>query len=197
LTNRTRFDPFDAEIESLPEHLKVTAEVSRGDGRICVHERALSSQFVSPCGPDDIVQVLMDVPLEFLKGLRAIVLLAGTLKQIKARRLRFGAYELGRIFLHPLPERRLRTVWKPPPKASVRKEYTRFGAEFRDEGGSAVLRFTELSLRSFYLYDVLLHEIGHHYNRERRSVSASERYARWFAEYQSSKLRKGGDGGAG
>src|SRR5260221_172325 len=38
--------------------------------------------------------------------------------------------------------------------------------------------FDKESLRRFYLFDVVLHEVGHHVDRHRTSGDA-ERYARW------------------
>jgi len=52
------------------------------------------------------------------------------------------------------------------------------------------LEFTETSLSRFYLYDVLLHELGHHVDRRERQHDrrASENYAKWFAEVQARSL---------
>jgi hypothetical protein len=78
--------------------------------------------------------------------------------------------------------------WSKMPKPSVAKEFTRFGATFVPEGkGGALLTFDEPSMRLFYLYDVLLHEVGHHADREGNADNA-ERYAHWFADFQRARL---------
>ena len=88
------------------------------------------------------------------------------------------------------PERILMQKWAKRPKPSSASEYTKFGAIFAstDKIG-AILEFDESSPRLFYLYDVLLHEVGHHVDREPRSHNA-ERYAHWFAEFQNARLLK-------
>jgi hypothetical protein len=53
----------------------------------------------------------------------------------------------------------------------------------------ATLQFDSSSLRRFYLYDVLLHEVGHHVDRDHMSENA-ERYASWFADFQHAQLLK-------
>jgi hypothetical protein len=53
--------------------------------------------------------------------------------------------------------------------------------------GVDTLRFDAESLRIFYLYDVLLHEIEHHIDGG-RSQGEVERFAHWFSDYQRSRL---------
>jgi hypothetical protein len=50
------------------------------------------------------------------------------------------------------------------------------------------MNFDTGSLRSFFLYDVLLHEIGHHINQRGRGVGR-EKVALWSVEFQSSRIR--------
>ena len=47
--------------------------------------------------------------------------------------------------------------------------------------------FSLRSLRRFYLYDVLLHELGHHVDKraDEKNNAARERYAEWFVEQRS------------
>jgi hypothetical protein len=66
------------------------------------------------------------------------------------------------------------------------------GAEWKPDHSGWWLIFSESSIRQFYLFDVLLHEIGHHVDRRsrRRDTASSERYAEWFAqEYARSILK--------
>jgi hypothetical protein len=76
-------------------------------------------------------------------------------------------YSGGRIFLFAYARKMLAQKWSKMPKPSVAKEYTKFGATFVADGkGGASLNFDDSSLRQFYLFDVLLHEVGHHVDRE-------------------------------
>jgi hypothetical protein len=61
------------------------------------------------------------------------------------------------------------------------QEYTRAGAVWEQVSRGWVCRFTAESLRSFYLNDVLIHEIAHHVDRHnRKSDDAAERFAHGF-----------------
>ena len=68
-------------------------------------------------------------------------------------------------------------------------------------GGQWIYTFTDDSIRRFYLWDVLVHEIGHHVDRFHpdRSNKRSERFAEWFArtygfEAEQSDARRVADG---
>ena len=187
-TNWTPFDPFGAEADRVNENRPPDAIVTpRKDVSVPVYMSSLQDGFVRPFTVEDVRTVLCDVPAEHLEGLAGVFLLGGTAKQRRSRRFKYGLYGDSRIYLHPLAERFIEQRWNTPPKPSVVREYTRFGASFVQESGDWILRFSLDSLRLFYLYDVLLHEIGHHVERyvRPRPSAASERYATWFAQYQS------------
>lgn len=192
-TNWGRFDPFVAEAQRASEKCRGDGIVEAKAGPVPIFESALQPGFHRPFSTQDVAEVLSQVPSDYLRGLAAVFILGGTAKQKRAHRIVYGMYHSDRIYLHPLAEHHLKQVWTPAPKPSVAREYTRFGAAFAQESGKWVLRFTPESLRLFYLYDVLLHEVGHHVEQHARprSVNASERYATWFANYQSLKLLRG------
>src|SRR6185312_12504814 len=97
---------------------------------------------------------------DFLVGLSGVYLLGGTSKQRRLRSLRYGMYSLGRVFLCPFPESMMSSVWTRSFKPSELREYAKFGVRFGpNSGGGITVTFDHTSLRSFYLYDVLLHEI--------------------------------------
>ena len=122
--------------------------------------------------------------------------MGGTSRQRNLKKITYGMYSSGRISLFALPEGMLVQHWRSMPKPSLVKEYTKFGATVIPAGkGGATLQFDESSLRLFYLYDVLLHEVGHHVDRSRESNDA-ERYAHWFAEFQHARLLAPLDSGA-
>jgi hypothetical protein len=151
---------------------------------------------VRPWTARDVADVLGAIPQEFLVDLSGVFLLGGTVGQRNLGKLTYGMYSASfygkssgrRVFLCAVPENRLVQKWSKMQKPSVAKEYTKFGATISPDGkGGAVVQFDLSSLRQYYLYDVLLHEIGHHVDREDRADSA-ERFAQWFAEYQHARL---------
>jgi len=144
-----------------------------------------------PWTTQDAADVLGAIPSEFLTDMTGVFLLGGTTRQRSLSKVTYGMYRRGRIFLCAYPKRMLAQKWSKMPKPSVAKEYTKFGAILDSDGkGGALLTFDESSLRQFYLYDVLLHEIGHHVDREENADDA-ERYAHWFADFQHARLLEG------
>lgn len=114
--------------------------------------------------------------------------MAGTAKQRRVRSLTYGMYFRNRIYLFPVPAQRLADGWRCSSNPAEIQKYVAFGAQVRSSGHRGItIAFDEESLRRFYLYDVLLHEIGHHVDR-RRKFGGAERYARWFAEFQHAHL---------
>ncbi|WP_145304386.1 metallopeptidase family protein [Crateriforma conspicua] len=149
-------------------------------------------------------RILAIIPQEMLLGLNRIALLGGTTRQEKSAwnaNWCYGCYGYGSVSLFAFPERR--RVWESPDlhKPSEIHAYQRAGVEMAHEGGKWIYRFTDDSIRRFYLWDVLVHEIGHHVDRSHpdRSTKRSERYAEWFArtygfEAEQSDARRVADG---
>jgi hypothetical protein len=196
-TNWRPHDPYWAEVEALPRKMRPRAEVDRDSaGPLGIFERPVAPGFVRPWTARDVADVLGAIPQEFLVDLSGVFLLGGTVGQRNLGKLTYGMYSASfygkssgrRVFLCAVPENRLVQKWSKMQKPSVAKEYTKFGATISPDGkGGAVVQFDLSSLRQYYLYDVLLHEIGHHVDREDRADSA-ERFAQWFAEYQHARL---------
>ena len=191
-TNWTPHDPHWSEALALPPRMRARAEVPLGIGEpVEVFERPLAPGFVLPVTVGDVVAVLGRIPSAFLSGLTGVYLMAGTAKQRRRRSLTFGLYQTGRIHLFPVPQQRLVEGWRCASRPADLAKYTKFGAiTSASEGGSTTLTFDDESLRRFYLYDVLLHEIGHHVDRF-DSARYPERFALWFAEFHYSQLNRG------
>jgi len=198
-TNWRPHDPYWAEVEALPRKMRPRAQVDRDPAApLGIFERPLAEGFVRPWTVRDVADVLGAIPQGFLVDLSGVFLLGGTAKQRGLTKLTYGMYSAWygstsghRVFLCAVPENRLALKWSKMRKPSVVREYTKFGATINPDGtGGAVVKFDLSSLRQYYLYDVLLHEIGHHVDREDRADNA-ERYANWFAEYQHARLLEG------
>jgi hypothetical protein len=183
--------PYFAETETLAPKMRPRALVTRDfEEPLGVFDRPLSDGFLRTWSTEDVVGVLEAIPKKFLTELVGVFLLGGTARQRQLKKITFGMYSRSRIFLFALPSHMLTQQWSKVPKPSLAKEYTKFGATFTPAAkGTATLTFDESSLRLFYLYDVLLHEVGHHVDREGRSDDA-ERYAHWFADFQHARLRE-------
>jgi len=141
-----------------PWWLEIQAVFKRFDGRIAkwpafpkIIELPTSADFVRPCSAKDIDAQLMAYPAEFLRELRAVFILSGTVKQLKSwgRATTFCGHYWNRcVFLHAYPFHRVKNLDK---------------------------------LRRFYLRDVLIHEIGHHVDTWNLKLEDRERFADGFA----------------
>ena len=185
-TNWARYDPQQSELNSL-SRVRPTSTYCLPDGSaIPLLVLPLHRRFVRPFDCDDVKRILAMVPQEMLRGLRRIALLGGTNRQEKSawnRSWCYGRYEWGTIALFAFPERR--RIWASSDlhRPASMHAYQRAGVEITHERGDWAYRFTDVAIRRFYLWDVLVHEIGHHVDRFHpdRSTKRSERFAEWFA----------------
>ena len=194
-SNWSPFDPFGSEINALPSSIKPALTIEACPGtRTAIVVRDLHPRFIRPVTPEDVKATILKVPPEFVKGLEAVYLLGGTAKQEKVALgalFRFGCYRNCRAYLHAFPKRSLVRRFSNLPPPHVVQEYERAGATYTHESDGWVLRFSPDTLRSFYLYDVLLHEIGHHVDRSdyfKKNEVAGERYAAWFTTFCSQQM---------
>ncbi len=141
------------------------------------------SEFVFPITLVEIQTVLQAVPPKFVYGIKAVLIPSGTRKQIKAANSLYiyGEYWQQCIFLHPYPKKFMVINNGKGLKPHELEAFKRAGAEIQNVGNNLEVSFTELSLRNFYLKDVLMHEIGHHVDQNRRAQKKRERFAEWFA----------------
>ncbi len=193
-SNWTRFDPFGSEVDTVPwdARPRTTFKLS-DDSTIGIIVRDVHPRFIAPVTAEDVCDMLRRVPEEFVRGLKFVALLGGTAKQEKValgRLFRYGSYGTCRIFLYAYPKRLLRLRRKRLPRPHIVQEYERVGATYTHDSRGWVLEFTREALRAFFLYDVLLHEIGHHVDPDvfRRKNAKAERFAQWFAQFTSQRL---------
>ncbi len=96
-----------------PWWLEIQAVFKRFDGRIAkrpafpkiIELKALEG-FIRPCSAGEVEDQLLRCPAEFLKGLRAVFILSGTVKQLKSwgrSTTFFGHYWNDCVFLHAYP----------------------------------------------------------------------------------------------
>ena len=170
-------------------------KIATGASFCSIYESPVHASFIRPFDASDVHALLETVPRGFLRDLEAIYLLGGTRRQQKTSRgrlFRYGAYGDGVIAINAFPRDLLREPYRHLPAPHVVNDYRRIGAEFVPDRHGWILRFCPRSLRRFYLYDVLLHEIGHHVDRFHpdRCTRRAERYAEWFASKHGRQHRR-------
>jgi len=194
-TNWTPFDPYSSELRAATTQWRPAATIDFAglSSPIPIFSRGPHRAFVHPCSVADVQAVLSSCPARYLDDLEAVFLLAGSSKQEKALKLfRYGCYSASQIYLHAYPRSIFVQRYESAPPPHIRRLYKRFGVELGESDGGWTLRFNEHSLRRFYLYDVLLHELGHHVDSrvDSRPNRDAERYAEWFAEEQARRLEE-------
>jgi hypothetical protein len=182
LTNQTPFDPFLEEANIAYDRYY---DECLGAEKPLVRKIATHPSFIMPVTASEVEAVLATIPDRFIESLNGVFLLGGTNKQLKAsRHMVYGMYRFPKIYLHAFPLRRLKTVYKTSPKPSNLIEIKRTGAQITERNGECVVEFNQDSLRTFYLRDVLMHEIGHHVDRKnqnKKPLWKEEGFAEWFA----------------
>ncbi len=194
-TNWTRFDPFFLEIKAIPDNFppEYIFEI-QADEKIKIFSLDIQAGFIRPFDSKDVVEYLKKVPEEFLKGIGGIYLLGGTSKQRKASfgsLFCYGCYWIGDIYLHAFPEKRMALSFKKrQPNPSILEEYRRANADIKNIKGELNISFDIGSLKSFFLRDVLMHEIGHHVDRNNQDKTnrKAEKFAEWFASEYGYRL---------
>ncbi len=137
-----------------------------------------------PVTPDEVRRKLNSLPTHFLKELKGVMLLGGSNKQLKTARGNlscFGAYFDEVIFLFPFPKKEITTCCVTLPPPHLKKDYEKAGAIYFFKKQKWYRYFSKKALKTFYLNDVLVHELGHHVDRNTKNERKAEGYAEWFA----------------
>lgn len=134
--------------------------------------------FVHPATAEEVADRLAAIPKRFTDGLEVVQLSAMTRK----RRL-FPCYGMQwgvSLYLYPIEES-LEEGYLRPPTPQQRIEAEMHGGQWVDEDGIWKLKWTEETIRDYYLNNILLHELGHHFDNRNTNFEDRERYANWFA----------------
>ncbi len=199
-SNWSRYNPQEGELRASRD-APADASFPLQDGtELPLVRLPLHARFVRPFDWEDVKRILELIPGDMLIGLRRIAMLGGTSRQEKSAwnpQWYYGCYGGGEVTLFAFPERR--RIWRAPGlhRPADIHAYQRAGVEMKHVEGEWQYHFTDEAIRRFYLWDVLVHEIGHHVDRFHpdRSIQRSERFAEWFArtygfEAESSMDRK-------
>jgi hypothetical protein len=182
VTNLASFQPYYSATEKI-----YTKYFERFKNRTSpwVQIETIHDDFVFPVTKDDIISVIENLPTKFITGIKAILVPSGSKKQIKAlkRLLVYGEYWQECVFLHPYPKILMNQIFDKKPNPQLIQEYQRTGAHIKTKGTRIEIRFDEASLKKYYLYDILMHEIGHHNDQffGAKPRKSRESFADWFA----------------
>ncbi|MHC4608560.1 MAG: hypothetical protein ACYTAF_16740 [Planctomycetota bacterium] len=149
--------------------------------------------FVVPFKGKDIRATLGSIPRKFTEGLKAVFVPQASKKQQKTRGrlLLYGSYFSNCVALFPYPKSDMRMFFRRKPKESWLRDWKRAGARTAKKDSGIEVSFDEESLKTFFLRDVLIHEIGHHIdNRYGKRSKEQEGFADWFSSEYGFRLWK-------
>jgi hypothetical protein len=170
-------DPRRGSAPFPPETWHEPRETADRDFRFVVDEPGTGYKHVLT--PDDVRERLAVFPATMLKPLQVV-----HFSRMTRKKLRFPCYGMqwgNTIYLYPVEENRVET-FRDPPRPAQQIEARMYGGKWdyaRGEGWR--LRWTEESIRDYYLNNILIHELGHLVDDRNTSSIDRERYAEWFA----------------
>lgn len=117
------------------------------------------------------------------------------LSRMTRKRASFPCYGMQwgpNVYLYPI-EQSLVEAYVNPPRPQQYIEARMYGGVWEERGRYWLLKWTERTVKDFYLNNVLIHEIGHLHDERNTSFEDRERYANWFATeygYRASRGRR-------
>jgi hypothetical protein len=129
--------------------------------------------------PEEIAARLAELPAEMLSNLEVV-----QLSRMTRKKQTFPCYGMQwgtALYLYPIEES-LVEYFPRPPRPAQQKEAELHGGQWVHEGNGAwKLLWTEVSIKDFYLNNILIHELGHLLDQRNTSYIDRERFAEWFA----------------
>jgi len=127
---------------------------------------------------EDVRHRLAQLPEEFVRRLEVV-----QFSRITRKKQSFPCYGMQwgtTIYLYPVEES-LVEHYPQAPRPTQRIEASMYGGRWEQDGAQWRLRWSESSIRDFYLNNVLIHELGHLLDERNSSFAERERFAEWFA----------------
>ena len=146
--------------------------------------------YVHPVTLDEVAARIADLPAWIQSHVEVV-----QLSRMTRKRQLFPVYGMqwgSAVYLYAIEDSLVETYGRPPRPAQV-VEARMFGGRWKQVDGNWELRWTEKSIRDFYLNNVLVHEIGHIIDDRNTTYTDRERYAEWFAieyGYRASRGRR-------
>ena len=154
-------------------------------GRLRIIRENPSRDFFHPCTRSEVFAVLDRLPKSLTSTIRTIVLRRSSqdheMRGIEA----FKGFQC--IVLNAFPKD-LTMNWNGrPTKASI-QHYKPWCNRWEEHTGQSILRWQRDEIKRYYLYHLLLHEIGHFNDAHHRPTSRREAFAEGFALHWAKKL---------
>ncbi len=146
-----------------------------------------SKNYFHPCSANQINSVLDQLPNEFISGIRAIIL--RRISKMDQQRLVDARKTFRCIILNSF-RKNLKMIWTYKPDQKMIKHMEPWCNRWNEENGNWILQWNHSEIRRYYLYHVLLHEVGHFNDSVHNKKNKREGFAENFALEWAKKLRQ-------
>ncbi len=119
------------------------------------------------------------LPREFIAPLEVL-----QLSRMTRKKKTFPCYGMqwgSALYLYPIEESLVEEYGAPPKPAQITEARMYGGVWEQDSSNGWCLRWTEATIKDYYLNNILIHELGHLLDDRNTSYVDRERYAEWFA----------------
>ena len=137
-----------------------------------------SKNYYHPCTDNEIIDVLNKLPKSETEYVRAIVL-----RKISKRDEKLGVEARRRwkcVILNPFP-RNNKMIWTKKPGDATIKHYSHWCNNWINDSDKWYLEWTNEEIKKYYLFHLLLHEIGHINEPTFNSIKKRESFAENYA----------------
>lgn len=177
----------EKESRAFPQSIwRQLSEAPAGDCQI-LHENP-SRDFYHPCTPKQVRAVLSHLPRRYTRHLRAVVFRRLPKRDhergVEARR------RMSCIVLNAFPASNEIDWGTAPPAESTRRHYTSWCDRWERREGRWIQVWTPEEVQRYYLYHLLLHELGHINQPDYHSLRRRESFAEDFALTWARKLKR-------
>ena len=153
--------------------------------KLSAHERGTlvirehpSRDLFHPAGPEDIRRVLDRLPYVETVHVKAVVLRRTPKEDL--RRLVEARRRYDVVILNAFP-RTMQDVWVRKPDAATVRHMAPWCERWSEEGGRWILQWNADELQRYYLFHLLLHEIGHINEPRMHATKRRESFAEDYA----------------
>lgn len=183
---RVKDGKADEKLSRLWFNTDIYSQISNSDKIWQIYKENPSRNYFHPCDGEEYLEVLMQLPENLTKYVKAIIL-----PRISKRDAKFGVDAKRRsdcIIINPFPKS-LEYTWPYKPEQKTFKHYEPWCTNWECNEKEWKLKWSRKEARHYYRYHLLLHELGHVNQPRFHSLQKREEFAENFALEWASKLK--------
>lgn len=164
----------------------IWTRLSESNEKLQVLRENPSRNLYHPCGADEYLEVLKQLPDEYTKNVKAIVLRRTTKSHQKLCVEACRKYHC--VIMNAFPKNNEMIWTSKPDNSCISRHYDSWCRNWLEEDGVFKLVWSVEELKRYFLYHLFLHEIGHINQPWSNSLKKRESFAENFALEWARKL---------